>query len=59
VPNVVRESLHLWVGCIAGALEERTYRSKLLHTEFESPERIIPSSSVISNRSSALEEVGL
>ena len=29
VPADVRRSLELWVGCIAGALEEREYRSKL------------------------------
>jgi arsenite methyltransferase len=29
VPNDVRRSMELWVGCIAGALEEREYASKL------------------------------
>jgi arsenite methyltransferase len=29
VPNAVRQSMFLWVGCIAGALEESDYRAKL------------------------------
>jgi arsenite methyltransferase len=29
VPDAVRESMLLWVGCIAGALEESDYRMKL------------------------------
>jgi arsenite methyltransferase len=29
VPDVVRQSMLLWVGCIAGALEENDYRAKL------------------------------
>jgi arsenite methyltransferase len=35
VPPQVRRSLELWVGCVAGALEERTYRSKLSGAGFE------------------------
>jgi SAM-dependent methyltransferase len=31
----IRESILLWVGCIAGALEENEYRSKLAHAGFE------------------------
>jgi arsenite methyltransferase len=34
VPAAVRESMLLWVGCIAGALEERDYREKLLAAGF-------------------------
>jgi SAM-dependent methyltransferase len=34
VPEAVRESMLLWVGCIAGALEENDYRSKLLAAGF-------------------------
>ncbi|GAC1419222.1 MAG: hypothetical protein NVSMB62_11750 [Acidobacteriaceae bacterium] len=30
VPDAVRSSMLLWVGCIAGALEESDYRAKLL-----------------------------
>jgi ubiquinone/menaquinone biosynthesis C-methylase UbiE len=35
VPAEVRRSLELWVGCVAGALEEATYRSKLSRAGFE------------------------
>jgi arsenite methyltransferase len=35
VPTEVRRSMELWVGCIAGALEESTYRSKLSDAGFE------------------------
>jgi arsenite methyltransferase len=36
VPINIRRSMELWVGCIAGALEENEYRSKLLAAGFES-----------------------
>jgi arsenite methyltransferase len=35
VPEPVRRSMELWVGCIAGALEEHTYLEKLTHAGFE------------------------
>jgi arsenite methyltransferase len=35
VPEPVRRSMELWVGCIAGALEENTYLEKLTHAGFE------------------------
>ena len=34
VPAVVRESMLLWAGCMAGALEEQDYRAKLAATGF-------------------------
>src|SRR5271170_699741 len=34
VPESVRQSMLLWVGCIAGALEESEYRNKLLTAGF-------------------------
>jgi arsenite methyltransferase len=34
VPEAVRQSMLLWVGCIAGALEESEYRTKLLAAGF-------------------------
>jgi arsenite methyltransferase len=34
VPESVRKSMLLWVGCIAGALEERDYRAKLIDAGF-------------------------
>jgi arsenite methyltransferase len=35
VPEPVRRSMELWVGCVAGALEERQYRDKLATAGFE------------------------
>jgi arsenite methyltransferase len=34
VPDAVRENMLLWVGCIAGALDENEYRAKLLAAGF-------------------------
>ena len=34
VPDSVRKSMLLWVGCIAGALEEQDYRAKLIDAAF-------------------------
>ena len=36
VPEPVRRSMELWVGCIAGALEESSYRDKLTRAGFNS-----------------------
>jgi SAM-dependent methyltransferase len=36
VPANIRKSMELWVGCIAGALEEYDYRDKLYAAGFES-----------------------
>src|SRR5271168_3121403 len=36
VPAEIRKSMELWVGCIAGALEENEYRKKLAAVGFES-----------------------
>jgi SAM-dependent methyltransferase len=33
-PDAVRQSMLLWVGCIAGALEEQDYRAKMLSAGF-------------------------
>jgi ubiquinone/menaquinone biosynthesis C-methylase UbiE len=35
VPSDVRRSVELWIGCVAGALEESEYRSKLAKAGFE------------------------
>jgi len=35
VPEVVRKSMLLWVGCIAGALEENDYLARLANAGFE------------------------
>ena len=36
VPADIRKSMELWVGCIAGAMEEKEYREKLARAGFES-----------------------
>jgi ubiquinone/menaquinone biosynthesis C-methylase UbiE len=36
VPAVIRRSVELWIGCVAGALEESEYRGKLSKAGFES-----------------------
>jgi arsenite methyltransferase len=35
VPSAIRRSVELWIGCVAGALEEREYRAKLAKAGFE------------------------
>ncbi|HTM32183.1 MAG TPA: arsenite methyltransferase, partial [Vicinamibacterales bacterium] len=35
IPDSVRRSMELWVGCIAGALEEADYRARLANAGFE------------------------
>ena len=34
VPEALRRSMELWVGCVAGALEENSYRDKLANAGF-------------------------
>jgi len=52
IPEEIRESMLLWVGCVAGALEEREYRSKLSDAGFENisiePTRIYRSEDALS-----------
>jgi arsenite methyltransferase len=38
VPAAVRRSMELWVGCVAGALEEDEFRALLIEVGFERPE---------------------
>ncbi len=38
VPSDVRRSVELWIGCVAGALEEAEYRTKLEKAGFEAIE---------------------
>ena len=38
IPSEIRESILLWVGCVAGALEENEYRSKLTDAGFQNVE---------------------
>jgi SAM-dependent methyltransferase len=35
VPAAIRRSVELWIGCVAGALEESEYRARLLGAGFE------------------------
>jgi len=35
VPTAIRRSVELWIGCVAGALEESDYRAKLQKAGFE------------------------
>jgi len=35
VPAEIRRSVELWIGCVAGALEESDYRARLGHAGFE------------------------
>jgi arsenite methyltransferase len=35
VPEAIRRSMELWIGCVAGALEESSYRDKLQRVGFE------------------------
>ena len=35
VPAEIRRSVELWIGCVAGALEESEYREKLAKAGFE------------------------
>jgi SAM-dependent methyltransferase len=36
VPSAIRRNVELWIGCVAGALEEQDYRDKLAKAGFES-----------------------
>jgi len=38
VPLEVRRNMELWAGCVAGALEDSEYRSKLANAGFEAVE---------------------
>ena len=35
VPSEIRRSVELWIGCVAGALEESEYRAKLAKAGFD------------------------
>jgi hypothetical protein len=36
VPATIRRNVELWIGCVAGALEEQEYRDKLAKAGFDS-----------------------
>ena len=59
VPADVRRSMELWVGCVAGALEEREFESLLREVGFEDP-TIEPTRIYdVEDARSFLEEAGL
>jgi len=37
IPEAVRRSMELWVGCVAGALEEKEFENLLREVGFEDP----------------------
>jgi SAM-dependent methyltransferase len=51
IPAEVRRNMELWVGCVAGALEDAAYRSKLAGAGFEAidiePTRIVPDGATV------------
>ena len=59
LPEPVRRSMELWVGCVAGALEEESYRDRLTRAGFEAvdvePTRIYRAA----DARSFLDEAGL
>jgi len=59
VPQAIRDSMLLWVGCVAGALEENEYRAKLAAAGFEAidvePTRVYR----VEDAKAFLEEKGL
>ncbi len=59
VPDEVRRSMELWIGCVAGALEEQEYRSLLAEAGFQAidlePTRIYDREAV----GALLEQAGL
>jgi arsenite methyltransferase len=59
VPAAVRRSMELWVGCVAGALDEGEFEALLLEAGFEDP-RIEPTRIYrAEDARSFLEEAGL
>jgi ubiquinone/menaquinone biosynthesis C-methylase UbiE len=59
VPPEVRRSMELWVGCVAGALEESEFEALLLEAGFEDPSLEATRSYGPQDARSVLEEAGL
>ncbi|WP_263367167.1 arsenite methyltransferase [Edaphobacter bradus] len=59
VPESVRKSMLLWVGCIAGALEEQEYRAKLQSACFENIDLEITRTYNIEDARHFLTEAGI
>ena len=59
VPAAVRQSMLLWVGCIAGALEERDYRARLAAAGFADIEIEVTRTYSIEDARTFLTEAGV
>ena len=59
VPDAVRQSMLLWVGCIAGALEENDYRAKLIAAGFADVDFEITRTYDIEDARTFLTEAGI
>jgi len=59
VPEGIRRSMELWVGCVAGALEEREFEALLRDVGFEDPSLEPTRIYGIEDARSFLEEAGL
>jgi len=59
VPEEIRQSMLVWVGCISGALEEAEYRAKLLAAGFIDVEFEITRSYSIEDARQFLTEAGV
>jgi hypothetical protein len=59
VPAAIRRNVELWIGCVAGALEEQDYRAKLARAGFTAidiePIRVFTAEETLS----AANEMGL
>ncbi len=59
IPAEVRRNVELWIGCIAGALEEREYRRRLQRAGFESVELETTRTYCVKDARSFLEQAGV
>ena len=59
VPAAIRKSVELWIGCVAGALEEREFRTKLEAAGFADVEILPTRIYGIDDARDFLEEAGL
>ena len=59
VPDAIRQSVELWIGCVAGALEETEYRAKLAAAGFEAIEVDVWREYDLKDAQALLAETGL
>jgi arsenite methyltransferase len=59
VPSAIRRSIELWIGCIAGALEEGEFRAKLESAGFSDVEIVPTRIYGVDDARDLLEEAGL